>query len=62
MRRDAQQLGHAPDPHNVRLHDIERPLLDQPAEAVAGVFMLAGGPFERRMRLLDLPIAFDVVG
>ena len=50
VRGDAQQFGHAADPHHVRLQDVERALLDQPAEAVAGVFVLAGRPFERRVR------------
>ena len=61
MGRDAQKLGHAAHPHHIGLHDIQRALFDQAAIAEAGVFVLAGRPFQRGVGLFDLAIPFDVI-
>ena len=57
VRGNAQQFLSAADPHHIGLQDIDEAFVDQPAEAVAGIFMLAGRPFQRGVRLLDFAIA-----
>ena len=62
MGGDAQQLGQAAGPHHVGLQDVDGPALDQPAEAVAGIFMLAGGEARGGQGALQQAVALDVVG
>ena len=50
----AEQLGHAAEPHHVRLDDIQVPALDQLAEPVAGVLVLARGELDGGVGALDL--------
>ena len=62
MRADAQQLGQTSHPHDVRLQDVDGTALDQAAEPVAGVLVLAARPGDGGAGALDLDVPFHVVG
>lgn len=59
---DALQFRHAARPHDVRLEDVDVAALDEPAEAVARVLVLAGGELGGRVGALELGEAVRVVG
>lgn len=60
-RAHLEELGQAAEPHDVGLEDVDRPVLDQLAEAVLGVLVLARRPLDRRHGLLEQPVAVKVV-
>lgn len=57
-----EQLGHAAEPHNVGLNDVEVAALDELAESVAGVLVFAGGELDAWVRALDLLESVGVIG
>lgn len=59
---DLEQLRHAADPHDVGLQDVEVAALDQLAEAVPAVLVLARGELDGGMGVFEQRVAVEVVG
>ena len=59
---DLQQLRQPTAPHDVRLDDIDVAALDQLAEPVAAVFVLAGREFHGGMSAFQEGVPVEVVG
>jgi len=60
--RDLEQLREPAHPHDVGLHDVEVAALDELAEAVAAVLVLARRELRLRVRALEQREAVGVVG